>query len=73
MQESRPSGQPEMAYVCRVRYVPIGGFKRNRQTKYMAANDGMRVVLRAIPSAGLFIPYQVRVPTIAGEAILTSK
>ncbi len=73
IQESRPSGQPEMAYVCRVRYVPLGGFKRNRQTKYMAANKGMRVVLRAIPSAGLFIPYQVRVPTIAGEAILTSK
>ena len=73
VQESRPSGQPEMAYVCRVRYVPLGGFKRNRQTKYMAANDGMRVVLRAIPSAGLFIPYQVRVPTIAGEAILTSR
>ena len=73
IQESRPSGQPEMGYVCQVRYVPLGGFKRNRQTKYMAANEGMRVVLRAIPSAGLFIPYQVRVPTIAGEAILTSR
>ena len=73
IREARPSGQPELAYICQVRYVPIGGFKRNRQTKYMASNSGMRVVLRSIPSANLYIPYEVRVPTIAGEAVLLSK
>lgn len=73
IREARPSGQPGLAYVCRVRYVPLGGFKRNRQTKYMASNSGMRVVLRSIPSANLYIPYEVRVPTIAGEAVLQSK
>ena len=73
VKESQPSGQPELAYVCRVKYVPIGGYKKNRQTKYMAKNNGMRLILRAVPSAQIFVPYQVRVPTIAGEAVLTSR
>ena len=73
IQESRPSGQPGLGYVCKVRYVPLGGYKNNSQTKYMAKNPGLRVVLRAVPSANVFIPYEVRVPTIAGEAVLTSR
>ncbi|MEM9355702.1 MAG: DUF3108 domain-containing protein [Pseudomonadota bacterium] len=73
VRERRPSGQPDLAYVCRVNYVPLGGFKKNRQTQYMASNNNMRVVLRAVPSANIYIPYQVRVPTIAGEAVLSSR
>ena len=73
IRERRPSGQPDMAFVCRVNYVPLGGFKKNQQTKYMAANNNMRVVLRAVPSANIYIPYEVRVPTIAGEAVLSSR
>ncbi len=71
--ELRPSGQPGLAYVCQVKYVPLGGYKQNRQTRYMANNRGMRVVLREVPLAKLFVPYEVRVPTIAGEAVLTSR
>ena len=73
VREARPSGQPEMAYVCRVKYVPIGGYKKSKQTKYMVKNNGMRLILRAVPSAKILIPYQVRVPTVAGEAVLTSR
>ncbi len=73
IREARPSGQPGLAYVCKVRYVPLGGYKKNSQTRYMASNPGMRVVLRAVPSANLYIPYEVRVPTIAGEAVLSSR
>ena len=73
IKEARPSGQPGLAYVCKVQYLPLGGFKPNQQTKYMASNPGLRVVLREVPSAKLFIPYEVRVPTIAGEAVLRSR
>ncbi len=73
IRERQPSGQPALAYVCRVNYVPLGGFKKNRQTKYMASNNNMRVVLRAVPTANLYIPVEVRVPTIAGEAVLSSR
>ncbi|MGI9521366.1 MAG: DUF3108 domain-containing protein [Hyphomicrobiaceae bacterium] len=73
IREARPSGQPEIAYVCEVRYVPIGGHKKNKQTAFMAKNRGIRVVLRSVPSADLFIPHEIRVPTAAGLAVLSSK
>ena len=73
IREEGPSGLPELAYVCKVQYVPIGGYKPDSQTDYMVKNQGMRIVLRAVPSAKLFIPYEVRIPTIAGEALLSSR
>jgi len=71
--EARPSGQPEDAYICKVMYVPLGGYIPNSQTQYMQNNSGMRIVLRKVPSANIYIPYQIRIPTIAGEALLSSR
>jgi hypothetical protein len=71
--EQQPSGQPGMAHVCRVRYLPIAGHKIDSDTKYMAANDAIEVMLRPIPSANVFVPYQVVIPTMAGTATIVSK
>jgi len=71
--EQQPSGQPGMAHVCRVRYLPIAGHKVDSDTKYMAANDAIEVMLRPIPSANVFVPYQITVPTMAGTATIISK
>ena len=71
--EARPSGQPGLAFVCRVRYVPIAGYKMNEETKSMAESSGIEVALRPIPAANLLVPYEVVVPTIAGPAKLTSQ
>jgi hypothetical protein len=71
--ETRPSGQPGLAFVCRVRYVPIAGYKMNEETKSMAESSGIEVALRPIPAANLLVPYEVTVPTIAGPAKLTSQ
>lgn len=71
--EQQPSGQPGMAHVCRVRYLPIAGHKVDSDTKYMAANDAIEVTLRPIPTANVFVPYQVTVPTLAGTATIVSK
>jgi len=71
--EQQPSGQPGMAHVCRVRYLPIAGHKVDSETKFMAANDGIEVQLRPIPSAGVFVPYLVTIPTQAGVATIASK
>ena len=71
--EQQPSGQPGMVHVCRVRYLPIAGHKVNSDTKYMAANDAIEVMLRPIPSANVFVPYQVIIPTMAGTATIVSK
>lgn len=71
--EQQPSGQPGMAYVCKVRYLPIAGHRVDSDTKYMAANDGIEVMLRPVPSANVYVPYQVTIPTLAGTATIVSK
>jgi hypothetical protein len=71
--EQRPSGQPGIAYVCRVRYLPIAGHSQNAEARFMASNSGIEVALRPVPSAGLFVPYQISIPTMAGTATLTSE
>lgn len=71
--ETRPSGQPGIAYICRVRYVPVAGHKSDEETRQMAASGGIEVALRPVPSANLLIPYQIKVPTIAGTAVLTAQ
>ncbi len=71
--EKRASGQPNVGYVCSVRYVPIAGYRMNKETKYMASNDGIEVGLRPVPDANVLIPYRVSIPTIAGQAVLRSK
>jgi Protein of unknown function (DUF3108) len=71
--EARPSGQPGLAHVCRVRYVPIAGHKVDQETRFMAGNNQIEIALRPIPSANVFVPYDVKIPTAAGSARLVAK
>jgi hypothetical protein len=71
--EARPSGQPGIAYVCQVRYVPVAGHKDNESTRNLASNNGIEVALRPVPSANLAVPYQVSVQTFGGTAVLTAQ
>jgi hypothetical protein len=73
LSEQKPSGQPGTGFVCRVKYVPISGHKADEETKYMSGTDGIEIILRPIPSANLFVPYRITIPTVAGPATLTSK
>jgi hypothetical protein len=71
--EQAPSGQPSVAHVCRVRYMPIAGHKVDNETSYMAASNEIEIALRPVPSANVLIPYQVSIPTMAGSATIVSK
>jgi len=71
--EQAPSGQPGVAHVCRVKYLPIAGHKIDGDTKFMASNDEIEVALRPVPSANVFVPYQVSIPLMAGSATIISK
>lgn len=71
--EARPSGEPGIGFVCRVQYVPIAGHRDNEATRKFAANEGMEVTLRPVPSANVLVPYQIVIPTIVGQAVLQSK
>lgn len=72
VRETRPSGQPGVAVVCRVRYQPIAGHKANEETRAMAAADGIEISLRPVPSANVFVPHQIVIPTGAGTVKLTA-
>jgi hypothetical protein len=71
--ELQPSGQPGMAFVCRVKYQPIAGHKIDAENSHLATTDGIEVVLRPIPSANVLVPYQVTIPTILGYATINSR
>jgi hypothetical protein len=68
--EVRPSGQPSIGYVCKVRYIPIAGYKDNDDTRNMASNSGIEIAVRPVPSAGLLVPYRITVPTKYGTATM---
>jgi hypothetical protein len=71
--EQQPSGQPGIAFVCRVKYLPIAGHRISKETKFMASNDDIEVALRPVPTANVYVPYQITIPTIAGSAMIVSK
>lgn len=73
IKEARPSGEPAVAIVCSVRYIPVAGHKSNKTVRSLAANEGIEVALRPIPSANILIPYEVTVPTFAGSAVLRAQ
>lgn len=73
LQDARPSGQPATGIVCRVRYVPISGYKPDDATRYLAQSNDIELVLRPLPSANVFVPYSVTIPTIAGNATLVAR
>ena len=56
--EQAPSGQPGIAHVCRVRYLPIAGHKIDSDTKFMAANDAIEVALRPVPAPTCTCPIR---------------
>jgi len=68
--EQRPSGQPAVGYVCRVRYVPIAGYRATDETKELSDSTAIEVSLRHVPNANLMVPYLVTIPTFAGSATI---
>lgn len=71
--EAKPSGEPSIGYVCRVKYTPVAGHRDNEANRKFAANEGIEVTLRPIPSMNLLVPYQIVIPTAVGHAVLQSK
>lgn len=73
IKEAQPSGEPAVVIVCGVRYIPVAGHKSNKTIQSLAASEGIEVALRPIPSANMLVPYEVKVPTFAGSAVLRAQ
>ena len=62
-----------VAYVCRIKYVPIAGHKPHRKShKFMVKTENIEVWLVPMPAANLYVPYHIVVPTPIGYATLTT-
>lgn len=70
---AQAGGQADVVHVCRVKFVPIAGHKRNEETRNLAEQTGIEVSLRPVPSANIFVPHQITVPTGLGAAVLTAQ
>lgn len=63
---------PKSAIVCRVKYLPIAGFRMNDDMRQMTQQTGMEVWLVPVPEANVFVPYHIVIPTVAGDATMTA-
>ena len=60
-------------FACRVRYVPIAGYKPDDNTQYMADNRDIEIILRPLAGTGSYVPHKITIPTIAGPASLVAR
>jgi len=73
IKEERPTGQPRELLICRVKYVPIAGHKPKDFVNPWIDYDHIEIALRAIPSAGISVPYRISVPSTVGPAVMTAE
>ena len=71
--EKKQSGQPTQLVVCRVKYVPIAGHKPKDFENPWVSYGAIEIALRPIPSAHLYVPYRVTIPTTLGPAVMTAE
>lgn len=72
LEEKTPSGQPKDLVVCKVKYEPIAGHKPKDFVKPWVDYDGIEIALRPVPSANVYIPYNITVPTSLGAAVMSA-
>lgn len=70
--EAQPSGQPSQGIVCKVKYVPIAGYRDTEELRALARENNIAITFRPIPSAGLMVPHEVKIPTVAGDAVISA-
>lgn len=72
VEENVPTGLSGPFPVCRVKFVPIGGYRPdNPGIKFMTQTDDIEVWLVALPRTDLYIPYRIVVPTTWGSGLIT--
>ncbi|MET0430943.1 MAG: DUF3108 domain-containing protein [Hyphomicrobium sp.] len=70
--EKHPSGQPKELVVCRVKYIPIAGHKPKDFVNPWIDYNNIEIALRAVPKAGIYVPYRITVPSTIGPAVMTA-
>jgi hypothetical protein len=68
-----PSGEPQTAIVCKVKYAPVAGYRNTSETQALAANNNIDIAFRRVPNAALMVPHRVVIPTMAGDAVIEAE
>jgi hypothetical protein len=63
---ARPGDQPTTGLVCRITYKLVAGHRAGDETAYMTRNQHIEMVLRPVPGANVYVPYQVSAATLLG-------
>ena len=71
--EKKPSGQPSELYVCKVKYEPVAGHKPKDFVNPWVDYNAIEITLRPVPSAGVFVPYSITIPTSIGSAVMSAE
>jgi Protein of unknown function (DUF3108) len=70
--DGAPSAIPQSVAVCRVKYIPVSGYRSdNPGVQFMRETDEVEVWLASVPDEGLYLPYRIIVPTPLGPGSAT--
>ena len=72
MPEGAPAGVSGPLAVCRVKFVPIGGYRPDHPgIKFMTQTEDIEVWLVSVPRTDLYIPYRIVLPTAWANGVAT--
>ncbi len=71
--EKTADGQPSELVVCKVKYQPVAGHKPKDFEKPWVDYAGIEIAFRPVPSANLYVPYSIVVPTTIGSAVMSAE
>lgn len=68
---TRPlAGQQGVVHVCEMRYRPISGYKHGSETDDLVRSLKIEITMLPMPNAGLYVPHEIKIPTLVGSAVL---
>jgi hypothetical protein len=73
LQKDASTGYSGFAAVCRVKFIPISGYRPdNPGIKLMSETNEIEVWLVSLPGTGMYVPYRIVLPTMVGYGSATS-
>lgn len=73
LQKNSSTGYSGFAAVCRVKFIPISGYRPdNPGIKLMAETNEIEVWLVSLPGTEMYVPYRIVLPTLVGFGYATS-
>ena len=73
IETAEPSKASATGIVCRLNYKLVAGHRPSDETAYMHKHQQIEMVLRPVPSANIYVPYEITASTLLGKIRVHSK